>query len=123
MVPSDVTPKRPGKPYPGSKTRIRVPSFGALVIGCQFGNMPLPPNAEQRIGRVASDIPPLKAKTLSYITPRNPRVTPATMMTTGIAMFHQLGSGTVVRSGSRSSWFAKGITTHSRAILPAVVDK
>ena len=39
------------------------------------------------------------------------------MMMIGIAMFHQLGSGTVVRSGWRSSWFAKGITTHSRAII------
>jgi hypothetical protein len=30
-------------------------------------------------------------------------------MMIGIAMFHQLGSGTLARSGSRSSWFAKGI--------------
>jgi hypothetical protein len=98
-----------------------VPSFGAVVIGCQFGNMPpclQTPNSAS--DRVASNIALgcSQPKTLSYITPRNPRVTPAAMMTIGIAMFHQLGSGTVVRSGSRSSWFAKGITTYSRATSP-----
>ena len=55
----------------------------------------------------------------NYITPRNPKVTPAAIMMIGIAMFHQLGSGTVVHSGCRSSWFAKGITTNSRATTPS----
>ena len=39
-------------PNAGSKIRIRVPSFGAVTIGCQSGNMPRPPfqtNAEQRM--------------------------------------------------------------------------
>ena len=40
-------------------------------------------------------------KTPNYITPRNPKATPATMMMAGITMFHQLGSGTVQRSGVR----------------------
>ena len=53
MVPSDVTPKRPGKPYPGSKIRIRVPSFGAVSIGCQFGNMaPAPVPGKRRTAYV-----------------------------------------------------------------------
>jgi hypothetical protein len=53
-------------------------------------------------------------KPLSYITPRNPKATPATTMMIGIAMFHQLGSGTLARSGFRSGWFAKGMrhSTH-----------
>ena len=40
MVPGDVTWTHPGVPIHGSKIRIRVPSFGAVVMGCQFGNMP-----------------------------------------------------------------------------------
>jgi hypothetical protein len=49
-------------------------------------------------------------KTLSYITPRNPKATAAATTMIGIAMFHQLGSGTLARSG----WLiAKGIS-HSR---------
>jgi hypothetical protein len=51
MVPRDMAWTHPGTPNPGSKIMIRVPSFGAVVIGCQFGNMPpgpqFPANAEK----------------------------------------------------------------------------
>ena len=40
MVPGDVTCDASGRAYPWFENKIRVPSFGAVVMGCQFGNMP-----------------------------------------------------------------------------------
>jgi hypothetical protein len=38
----------PGGPSFGSKTRMRVPSFGAVLIGCHFGNISQTPALKRR---------------------------------------------------------------------------
>jgi hypothetical protein len=51
MVPLDRSRRVLGADEVGSKIRIRLPSFGAVLIGCHSGNMPAPKrqsNADRR---------------------------------------------------------------------------